>query len=61
MPTVTEPHLEVNEDGKAQNHPGYVEMKCQVCGRVNMCHRPVAVRDMKNTCVGRHREEGCGL
>ena len=55
MVALTTPHLEVNENGNALNHPGYAQVKCSVCGRLNVCSAPL--RQVREECVGAHRKE----
>ena len=44
------PHVEVNEDGHKQNHPGYGVTQCWYCGRFNIhiVGRP------RRECIGIH-------
>ena len=53
MLLISQPHAEVNEDGRAQNHPGYRITVCWFCGRENIhvCWRP------RRECVGVHLDK----
>jgi len=42
-------HLEVNEDGAAHRHPGYVMRKCPKCGRES----PIAKDGREYSTCGR--------
>jgi len=39
MNDIHQPHLEVNEDGREYNHPGYDEIPCPVCRRPILCSK----------------------
>lgn len=51
---LSSPHVEANEDGYSSQHPGYRELKCEVCGRVNI---QVVTLSAKTTCLGEHKKE----
>lgn len=40
---LTEPHYEVNEDGRRSYHEGYEERKCQRCGVLFICAKTSTV------------------
>lgn len=44
------PHIEVNENGRALNHPGYGVTDCWFCGRENI-H---VVGRPRRECIGVH-------
>ncbi len=50
------PHIETNEDGKQSEYPGYIEIKCQRCGKyfivaknasVSFCGDPKCGKELK--------------
>ena len=53
-PEQQKPHHETNENGYWFVHPGYREIKCIECGRLNI--QSVAV-PAKNKCIGECKKE----
>ena len=54
-------HSETNESGVSMQHPGYVEITCPVCGRLNIrsksFHYGAAA---PGECLGVHRSKDVG-
>ena len=51
-------HIETNEDRVNRQHPGYVEITCPVCGRVNIRAKSLPYgTTARAECIGRHRSK----
>ena len=51
-------HSETNENGVTMQHPGYVEITCPVCGRVNIRAKSLNYgTTARAECIGVHRSK----